>query len=68
MLRPPELSSEAMAPGIAALPHAGSSRLRDGTRVSTLAGGFSTTEPPGRPASPSFLKILLSKNCADLCK
>ena len=29
--------------------HVGSSRIRDQTRVSTLAGGFFTMEPPAKP-------------------
>ena len=29
--------------------HVGSSRIRDRTRAPVLAGGFFTTEPPGKP-------------------
>ena len=35
--------------GVAALRHVGFSWIQDGVHVSRLAGGFFTTEPPGKP-------------------
>ena len=41
--------SAVVAHGLAALRHMGSSGIRDGAMSPALAGGFFTTEPPGKP-------------------
>ena len=41
---------------LAALRHVGSSRTRDRTMSPALAGGFFSTEPPGKPKFDFFLK------------
>ena len=41
--------SAVVAHGLAALRHMESSGIRDGAMSPALAGGFFTTEPPGKP-------------------
>ena len=43
-----------MAHRLVALRHVESSQTRDQTHVSVLLGGFSTTEPPGKPLAFLF--------------
>lgn len=55
VLRARELGSAAVAPGMVAPLHVGSSRTREDVSPA-LAGRFSVTEPPGKPTSESFFK------------